>query len=92
MEAVFHALNADADLENLSIDSTCVKAHPQSAGAKRRALNSEFNQFIGTNRGGKNTKIHAIVDGLGNPISFLLSGSQIHDSKMTKVLDFSDTP
>lgn len=35
LEAVFHALNADADLENLSIDSTSVKAHPQSAGAKK---------------------------------------------------------
>lgn len=35
LEAVFSALNADADLENLSIDSTSVKAHPQSAGAKK---------------------------------------------------------
>ena len=30
----FKALNEDADFENLSIDSTSVKAHPQSAGAK----------------------------------------------------------
>lgn len=35
LEAIFHALSADADLENLSIDSTSVKAHPQSAGAKK---------------------------------------------------------
>lgn len=69
LETVFHALNADADLENFSIDSTSVKAHPQSAGGKK-ALNSEFNQFIGTSRGGKNTKIHVIVDGLGNPVLF----------------------
>ena len=33
LEAVFHALNAD--LETLSIDSICVKAHPQSTGAKK---------------------------------------------------------
>ena len=33
-------------------------------------------------RGGKTTKIHAVVDGLGNPVRFLLSGGQIHDSKM----------
>lgn len=32
--------------------------------------------------GGKATKIHAIVDGLGNPISFLLFGGQIYDSKI----------
>ena len=35
LEAVFHALNADADFENLSIDSTYVKAHSHSAGAKK---------------------------------------------------------
>ncbi len=35
LETVFHILNADADLENLSIDSTHIKAHPQSAEAKK---------------------------------------------------------
>ena len=33
-------------------------------------------------RGGKTTKIHAVVDGLGNPVHFLLSGGQVHDSKI----------
>lgn len=32
---IFRALNEDADFENLSIDSTSVKTHHQSAGAKR---------------------------------------------------------
>lgn len=32
---IFQELNADADLENLCIDSTYIKAHPQSAGAKK---------------------------------------------------------
>ena len=31
----FHALNAEADYENFSIDSTSVKAHQHSAGAKK---------------------------------------------------------
>ena len=31
-------------------------------------------------RGGRTTKIHAIVDGLGNPIEFLLSRGNEHDS------------
>lgn len=35
LENIFHALNEDADLENLNIDSTYVKEHPQSAGAKK---------------------------------------------------------
>ena len=32
---IFQELNADADYENLCIDNTSIKAHPQSAGAKR---------------------------------------------------------
>ena len=32
---IFQALNADADYESLCIDSTSIKAHPQSAGAKK---------------------------------------------------------
>lgn len=32
---IFELLNADADMENLSIDSTSVKAHQHSAGAKK---------------------------------------------------------
>lgn len=31
---IFQELNADADYENLCIDSTSIKAHPQSVGAK----------------------------------------------------------
>ena len=34
---VFHTLSADADMENLSMDSTCVKVHEsEMAGKKRR--------------------------------------------------------
>ena len=38
------------------------------------------NKAIGRTRGGLNTKIHAIVDGLGNPVAFLLSPGHEHDS------------
>ena len=31
-------------------------------------------------RGGRNTKIHTLVDGLGNPLAFLLSSGADHDS------------
>jgi len=36
---------------------------------------------IGRSKGGLNTKIHAVVDGLGNPLAFLLSPGNDHDSK-----------
>ena len=35
---------------------------------------------IGRTRGGLNTKLHTIVDGLGNPMEFLLSAGNDHDS------------
>lgn len=35
---------------------------------------------MGRSKGGLNTKIHAIVDGLGNPVDFLLSPGNDHDS------------
>ena len=36
---------------------------------------------VGVSRGGRNTKIHTLVDGLGNPLAFLLSSGNDHDSK-----------
>ena len=36
---------------------------------------------IGRTRGGLNTKLHAIVDGLGNPVEFLISAGNDADSK-----------
>lgn len=35
---------------------------------------------IGRTRGGLNTKIHAVVDGIGNPVAFLLSAGTDADS------------
>ena len=38
------------------------------------------NKAIGRTKGGLNTKIHVIVDGLGNPVVFLLSPGNDNDS------------
>ena len=38
------------------------------------------NKAVGVSRGGRNTKIHTLVDGLGNPLAFLLSSGSDHDS------------
>ena len=37
LEAVFHALSGDADMENLSVDSTCVKVHESANGGKKNS-------------------------------------------------------
>ena len=75
LEAVFRVLSADANMENLSLDSTCIKVHESANGGGKTA-----DKAIGRIRGGLNTKLHAIVDGLGNPVEFMLSVGNDHDS------------
>lgn len=36
-------------------------------------------QAIGRSKGGLSTKIHALVDALGNPLTVLLTAGQVHD-------------
>ena len=74
-ENIFSKLRQDADTKNLSIDSTCIKIHESSNGGGKTG-----NKAVGRTKGGLNTKIHAIVDGLGNPVAFLLSPGNDNDS------------
>ena len=55
----------------------CPKTDPKVDGNHERF---KKNQCIGITRGGRNTKIHAVVDALGNPIHVQLSSGDIHDS------------
>jgi transposase len=73
---IFQHLATDADHEYAMIDSTVVRAHQHSAGAKKKAGED---QAIGRSRGGLSTKIHTIVDALGNPTGFYLTGGEAHD-------------
>ena len=61
----------------VQIDSTFCKVHQHAAGA-RKILGE---QAIGVSRGGKNTKIHALVTENFQLIGLLLSGGHIHDSE-----------
>ncbi|MBG6072509.1 MULTISPECIES: transposase [unclassified Polaromonas] len=65
------------DMEDMTVDSTCCRAHLSSAGARK----TNGPQSIGITRGGRNTKIHAICNALGNPLRFVLTAGQRHDSK-----------
>jgi len=76
-ERVFQALCCEADNEYAAIDATIiVRAHQHSAGAKASCAEDED---IGRSRGGLSTKIHAVVDALGNPIFFLTDGQTSFD-------------
>lgn len=74
---IFRELTSEADYEKLSIDLTCIKAHQHSTGAKKGFINSETKQHIGLSCGRHITKIHAVVDVLGNLIYFQLSFGNI---------------
>lgn len=72
------------DMSEASIDSTAVRAHQHAAGARK----VEGDQAIGRSRGGPTTKIHAVVDGIGRLIHFLLTGGNAHDcTQAAKLLE-----
>ena len=49
------------------------------------------NKAVGRTKGGLNTKIHAIVDGLGNPVAFMLSPGNDNDSTHAiELMDMTD--
>jgi transposase len=75
-QRVFERLAGDADTEYAMIDSTIVCAHQHSAGARK---DPSEGQAIGRSRGGLSTKIHTLVDALGNPIGFHLTSGEAHD-------------
>src|SRR5215210_146476 len=51
----------------------------RSSALSRRPQKAGLGQAIGRSKGGLTTKIHALVDALGNPVGFHLTGGQEHD-------------
>src|SRR6202521_1815290 len=82
-ESLFKSLAEDPDNEYDMIDATIVRAHQHSAGARKK---KGVNQAIGRSRGGLTTKIHMIVDALGNPLAFTLTAGQVHDITQAETL------
>lgn len=72
---VFGALADDPDFEYLIVDSTIVRAHQHTSGAK-----GAENQAIGRSRGGLSTKIRLAVRDLGCPVRLRLTGGQSGDA------------
>jgi len=71
-ERIFAVLAEDSDFEEVFIDSTVIRAHQHTAGAQK----SEGPQAIGRSRGGLSTKIHALVEALGNLARWRLTPGQ----------------
>ena len=68
----------DPDGECLLFDSTIIRAHPCAAGAPVE-VSKKAEQALGRSRGGFSTKIHVVVDALGNRLDFVLTAGQAHD-------------
>ena len=73
----------DADNEYVMIDATIVRAHQHAAGALKKngqdTKDVRKQEAIGRSKGGLTTKIHALVDALGNPLDFILTPGQACD-------------
>jgi len=61
------------DLQATLIGSTVNRAHPCAAGGNAEA------EALGCPRGGFGAKVHAIIDALGYPLDFTLTGGQASD-------------
>jgi transposase len=73
---LFEQVKLDPDVEVTMIDTTIIRAHACSAGYKKDSRDQEA---LGRSKGGFTTKIHALVDALGNPLKFILTPGQRHD-------------
>ncbi len=82
-EALFQRIQNQPDMEATMLDATIVRAHACSAGYGKE---SQPQQALGRSRGGFSTKIHALVDALGNPLKFILSPGQRHKITQAEAL------
>jgi transposase len=73
---LFEQVKVDPDVEVTMIDATVVRAHACSGGYKKDSRDQEA---LGRSKGGFTTKIHALVDALGNPLKFILTPGQRND-------------
>lgn len=85
-DELFYVLRGEIDREWGFMDGSYVKVHQDAAGSRigeKRA--------IGISVGGKTTKIHAAVDAHGNPVDFILTGGETHDSRVAaELIDLLD--
>jgi transposase len=71
------------DGEWVMIDSTIARAHPCASGYEK---DGNDKQALGRSKGGFTSKIHALVDALGNPLRFCLTGGQRNDITQAEAL------
>ena len=79
-ERLLKIINADSkDTTLLEIDSTFCKVHQSACSALKE-------QAIGSSRGGKNTKVHVLINERMQLLNVVLTGGQVHDSEEVTAL------
>jgi transposase len=78
---LFKTLSADSDVEWEFIYGSYVKVHQHSTGAA-----SKQEQAIALSRGGNTCKIYSAVDSFDLPIEFIITGGDVHGSKVANEL------
>ena len=79
-ERLMKIINADAQKTTLlELDSTFCKVHQSACSGLK-------NQAIGSSRGGKNTKVHVLLNDRMQVLNVILNGGQVHDSEVVGVL------
>jgi transposase len=68
-------------LEAVMLDSSACEAQRYASGARGGG-----EEALGRSRGGLTTKIHAVVDGRGRPLCFLLTPGQAADCRQARAL------
>ena len=84
-QEMHQAFIEEPDMENVIPDTTVVRAHMCAAGGSRKH-GGQDQQALGRSRGGFSTKIHILVDALGNPLRFRLTPGQRHDISQAEAL------
>ena len=79
-DRLLKVINADAkDATLLELDSTFCKVHQSACSALK-------NQAIGVSRGGKNTKVHVLINDRMQLLNMVLTSGQVHDSEAVGAL------
>jgi len=84
-EAMHQEFVQEPDMESVMLDSTVIRAHMCAAGGSKKN-GAQEEQALGRSRGGFSTKIHVLVDALGAPLRFILTGGQRHDVTQAEAL------
>jgi transposase len=80
-DALFTAGVPEDALETVMIDATITKAQRFASGARGGG-----EEDLGRSRGGLTSKIHALVDGRGRPLCYLLTPGQAADCRHAETL------